>query len=89
MEALGVQLHAAPEILCTPYPACLLTVPTPPTPPLTLTQLKGGVPVVGDATHSADPCPPIDGVPTTLVSGNVWVQPWRDFAQVTLTTARL
>ena len=29
------------------------------------------------------PCPPLQGA-STLVHANVWVQPWKDFTQVTI-----
>ena len=38
---------------------------------------------------SKDPCSPIAGAPTTRVTANVWVQPWRDFAQVTISDRAL
>jgi hypothetical protein len=46
--------------------------------------LKGGEGVVGDDSPATEPCPPIEGVQTTLRTANVWAQPWLKSYKVTL-----
>ena len=38
------------------------------------------------AAEGAEPCAPLAGAATQSVTANVWVQPWRNFYQVTLSS---